>query len=89
MFATIRRAFRKMDTSEVDAAIAEAKAGHRGVQVRARALRRDVSCGDPVGAVRALAEPVLQALAPRSPWDRAFKIDGHVPDDMQGLLRKL
>lgn len=89
MFATIRRAFRKMDTTEVDAAIAEAQAGHRGVQVRARALRRDVSCGDPIGAVRALAEPVLNAMAPRSPWDRAFKVEARVPDELQGLLRKL
>lgn len=89
MFAAIRRAFRPLDTTEVDQAIQAAADGHRDVQVRARALRRDVSCGDPVAAVRAFAAPVLAAIAPASPFDKIFPLSADVPADMQGLLRKL
>lgn len=51
MFARIARAFRPLDTSEVDAAIAAAQRGQRDVRVRARALRMDVSCGDATAAI--------------------------------------
>ncbi len=88
MLSTIRRAFRPLDTSDVDTAIASARAAHRDVQVRARALRRDVSCGDPIAAIRQLAEPVLAALAPQTPFD-VFKADPNTPADMAALLRKI
>lgn len=71
MFATIKRAFRKLDTSEADAAIALAARQHQEVRVRARALRMDVSCADPVAALGRIAcavqhhaGPVLRNLYP-------------------------
>lgn len=70
MFAALRRAFRPLDTSQADAAIAEAERGHREVQVRARAVRMDVSCGKPGEAVRKLTE----ALDHRGFFDRAWPV---------------
>lgn len=87
MFATLKRAFRKMDTSEVDAAIAHAGAAHQAVRVRARALRMDVGCGRPgeaieriTNAVRRNAGPVLRNL---------YSPPESTPADMQMMLGAL
>lgn len=58
MFARIARAFRPLDTSEVDAAIAQANAEHRAVSVRARALRMSISCDDPTGTISRMTASV-------------------------------
>ena len=55
MFASIKRAFRKLDTAELDASIEAANAQHRRTRACARALRMDVSCGDGGQVVRRIA----------------------------------
>ena len=43
----IGRVFRPLDTSHVSAAMERLEASTHALSVRARALRMDVSCGDP------------------------------------------
>lgn len=86
MFDAIRRAFRPLDTTAADEAIAAAERGHRDVQVRARALRMDVGCGDPVEAIRRLTAPVDHR---GGFFSRLFCPADDTPADMKGLLGKL
>ena len=58
MWSMIARAFRPLDTSVVDAAIADANAQHRAVSVRARALRMSISCDDPEGVISRMSASV-------------------------------
>ncbi|WP_294138336.1 hypothetical protein [Sphingomonas sp.] len=58
MFARLARAFRPLDTTVVDAAIADANAQHRAVSVRARALRMSINCDDPTGAIGRMSASV-------------------------------
>lgn len=86
MWNRIARALRPMDTTEFDEALAEARNAHKAVQVRARALRMDVGCGDPVEAIRRLTTPVPGR---GNMWSRLFHVDHDTPEDLRGLLGKL
>lgn len=62
MLGKFARIFRPLDTSEFDAAMSDATAQHRAVQVRARALRMDVSCGDPEEVLRRIGSAIVTNL---------------------------
>ena len=88
MFAMLKRAFRPLDTSAVEAAIAEAKAEQHQVRVRARALRMDISCGAPgvqvdtfMKQVTARAGAMLREIYEPQP--------GPLPAPLQQLLDRL
>jgi hypothetical protein len=87
MFATLKRAFSPLDTTDVDAAIAEATSAHRGVRVRARALRMDVSCSNPGDAIAVLRKGTLSAA--ENIINQCFGAPRPTPADMQELLGKI
>ena len=58
MIRRLVRLFRPLDTSAADAAIKEAEQSIHAVRVRARALRMDLSCGDPGEVIRRMAGDV-------------------------------
>lgn len=89
MIARIMRAFRPLDTSHVDAAIACASTQYRGVQVRARALRRDVSC-DGAAAVMGRFSDQVRAFAGhllRDIYDGTTS--EQVPPEMTALVHRI
>lgn len=88
MFGRIARAFRPLDTTEVDAAIATAAKAHRDVHVRARALRMDVSCADPVAAIAALTRKVIP-LGGAVTFAKVFAVTEPTPADMKDMLGKM
>lgn len=89
MIAKIMRAFRALDTSQVDAAIACAFAQHRGVQVRARALRRDVGCDGAVDAIGRLSGQV-RSFAGNLLRDVFYEpTNEDVPPDMTALVNRI
>jgi hypothetical protein len=59
MFARIMQAFRPLDLTEADAAIDAAARSQKDVAVRARALRMDVSCGDPAAVMERFAARIM------------------------------
>ncbi len=59
MFARIIQAFRPLDMTEAHAAIAAAQRSQKDVAIRARALRMDVSCGDPQAVIERVAARVM------------------------------
>lgn len=77
MFAKLARVFRPLDTSEFDAAMSTATAQHRAVRVRARALRMDVSCGDPEEVLRRIGAAIVTnlCLSPQGTQPRGKKWD--------------
>jgi hypothetical protein len=87
MMQAIMRAFRPLDTSEADEAIAAAQRAHKDVQVRARALRMDVSCGDATAILKRKGELIVQAG--QTMLGRLYSVDEVVPADMMLLLGKL
>lgn len=87
LFARITRAFRPLDTSELDADIAEAAAAHQQVRVRARALRMDVSCGDAAAAIGRVT--VRSANQAGEFLRRLYVVDERTPDVMHQLLGRM
>jgi hypothetical protein len=84
--SNMRRAFSKLDTTEADAAIALAARSQRDVQVRARALRMDVSCGNPGDAIDRIAGNVM---AKAGHMLRAIYHPEPVPEDMRRRLDEI
>lgn len=87
MFGAIKRAFRPLDTSVVDAAICAAEAAHTRTRACARALRMDVSCGDASSAVARVVGRLGTGIE-RKLRELNRPIVGD-DDDMQELLRKI
>lgn len=89
MFARIMQAFRPLDTTEADAAIAAANRSQKDVAVRARALRMDVSCGDPAEVIERMAARVLGSAG--CILRSAYEPTTHdaLPPQMACLVRKL
>lgn len=82
----LRRAFTHLDTTEADEAVALAARSQRDIQVRARALRMDVSCGNPADAIDRLASNVVSKAG------HLLRATFHVqptPDDMRRTLDKI
>lgn len=89
MFARIARAFRPLDTSAVDAAIAHANAEHRAVSVRARALRMSISCDGATDAIGSMATRVADGAGYLLRQVHAAPISEPVPPAMLRLLDRL
>lgn len=89
IFGALARAFTPLDTSEAEAAIAAAARSQRDIAVRTRALRMDLSCGDPIEAIEKLTGNVRSkaAHALRAIFDAT--LDASIPDDLQWLLDRL
>ena len=88
MMHMLARLFRPIDTSEADAAIAEAHQSIRDVAVRARALRMDIACGDPSPAIRRLTLQVYEGAS--HILRRAFPADAEpIPAEMRDLLDRM
>lgn len=89
MFARIARAFRPLDTSAVDAAIAQANAEHRAVSVRARALRMSISCDDPTGSIARMTASVADGAGYLLRRVHGAPISEPVPPTMLRLLDRI
>jgi hypothetical protein len=72
--------FRRLDTASCDAALDRAEKAQRDMGIRTRALRMDISCGDPVAAMRRLvskfSHPFMRPIYTENP-------------ELQALLDKL
>ncbi len=89
MFATLARAFRPLDTTAVDAAIAEARCEHQAVRVRARALRMSINCDDVSGTVNRMRVKVADSAGHVLRQIFSEPITEPVPPPMLRLLDKL
>jgi len=85
----IIQAFRPLDTSHVDAAFAEATQAQKDVRVRARALRMDMSCGDPAAAIEKLSRDVRTRVAFALQAFFGSTAAEPLPSDMHAMLAKL
>lgn len=81
--------FRPLDVSAAHAALDELDRSQRNVAVRARALRMDVSCGDPGVAIRRITGQVRSRAAGllHSFYDPTATEP--VPSDLRHLLDKM
>lgn len=89
VFARLARVFRPLDTSAVDAAIAEAHQQHRAVSVRARALRRSISCDDPTGAISRMTASVSDGAGYLLRRVHGAPVSEPVPPTMLRLLDRI
>lgn len=89
MFARIARAFRPLDTSAVDAAIAQANAEHRAVSVRARALRMSIGCDGAIDAIGTMATRAADGAGYLLRQIHAAPTTEPVPPTMLRLLDRL
>ncbi|MCP3735611.1 hypothetical protein M9979_12080 [Sphingomonas sp. RP10(2022)] len=89
MFARLARAFRPLDTTAVDAAIADANAQHRAVTVRARALRMSISCDGAADAIGGMATRVADGAGYLLRQVHAAPTMEPVPPAMLRLLDRL
>jgi hypothetical protein len=84
----LARVFRRLDTSEADAAIAQAADAQRAVQVRARALRMDIGCGDAGSAVR-LSQRVAHIAGDKLREMFGPPAEQPIPADMQEMVSRI
>lgn len=89
MFARIIQAFRPLDTSAADAAIAAAASTQREVAVRARALRMDVSCGDPTAVLERMAGRLIGSAGHMLRTVYEPTTQEPLPPQMACLIRRL
>jgi hypothetical protein len=89
MFARIMQAFRPLDLTEADAAIDAAARSQKDVAVRARALRMDVSCGDPAAVMERFAARIMGSAGHmlRTAYDDTTY--DALPPQLACLVRKL
>ncbi len=83
------RVFRPLDTSAVDQVLDRYERSTRDIAVRARILRRDVSCGDACETVRRVTQIIASRAGGTLRELFAEPTRQPLPADMLDLLRQL
>lgn len=87
--ACFKRLFAPLDTTDVDAKLDALEASVKAKSVRARALRMDISCGDPSAAIERMTGQVRTFAGQLLRDVFHHPVSEQVPPDMKALVDRI